>query len=118
MRKNRPDTQPLRLVPMLRDANRRSLEALAPHTDVVTVPAGRTVAESGRTARELLVLVEGEAQKTGPDGLPHGLAAGAEIGADELRAHGQYEHTVVTRTDATFVVIEGRAFRGIDRRAS
>jgi CRP-like cAMP-binding protein len=119
MRKHRPDTSPLRLVPSLRQADRHALEAIAPHTDVVRIGSGRTVVESGRPAREFLVLVEGRAVETDGDGQANRLRPGAEIGAEALRDHGRHDHTVVAETDATFVVIEGRAFRSIDRaRAS
>jgi hypothetical protein len=121
MRKNRPDIQPLQLVPRFRGANRRSLEALAPHTDVVRLPAGRVVVESGRTAHEFLVLVQGEAVEIGHEGEAVEIGdpgEALEIGADAVRRGEPHPRTIVTRTDATFVVIEGRAFRGADRLAS
>jgi CRP-like cAMP-binding protein len=111
-RRRRPDTTSVRQVPMFAGLDRRTLERLATHTDVVRLPAGRTVVEAGRTAQQFLVLLDGEALALDGSGRRRSLEPGAQIGADELAARRPFDHTVVTSTDATFVVVEGPAFRG------
>lgn len=113
MRKHRPDTSHLEALPAFRHARRRSLESLAAHTDVLRIPAGRTVIEAGRPATQYVALVAGEAVAHRPDGETTRLAVGTELGADALVDRRPYDRTVVTCTDATFVVVDGRAFRAV-----
>jgi CRP-like cAMP-binding protein len=111
-RRRRPDTTSVRQVPMFAGLDRRTLERLATHTDVVRLPAGRTVVEARRTAHQFLVLLEGSASVVDESGEQRALEPGAQIGADELTTRRPFVHTVVTTTEATFVVVEGPAFRG------
>ena len=110
-RKHRPDTTSLRQVAMFRMADERRLEQVAAHTDVVRVPAGRIVAQAGRSALQFLAVIEGEVGETSAEGNGRPLGAGTTIGARELVDGTAHPTTVTTLTDTTFVVIEGSAFR-------
>jgi len=107
--RRRRDIGPLLDVPALRDADRRSLAHLAPHADRVRVPAGRTIARAGDTARELTVVVAGQAALLSRDGRTAVLSAGAEIGGHEVVDRRPHPGTVVSLTDVEVVVVRGPA---------
>jgi CRP-like cAMP-binding protein len=105
----RRDIGPLLDVPALRDAGRRSLADLAPHADRVRLPAGRTIARAGDTARELTAVVAGQAALLSRDGRTAVLSAGAEIGGREVVDRRPHSGTVVSLTDVEVVVVRGPA---------
>lgn len=98
MRRNRPDTTALQAMPIYAGAKRRQLEQLAPHADIVCVPAGTVLAAEGQTAHQVVTFVDGE-------------AAGMVVGAREVVTGEPYERTIVTRSNSTVVVIPAAAFR-------
>ena len=110
-RRRRPDVGPLLDVPALADAGPRRLADLVPHADRLRLPAGRTIARAGSTARELIVVVSGEAAVGSPDGRMAILPAGAEIGGHEVVARRPHPATVVSLTDIEVVVVNGPAVR-------
>ena len=103
--RRRRDIGPLLDVPALRDADRRSLAHLAPHADRVRLPAGRTIARAVDTARELTVVVAGQAALLSRDGRTAVLSAGAEIGGHEVVDRRPHSATVVSLTDVEVVVV-------------
>src|SRR5918994_7449771 len=83
-RRRRPDVGSLLLVPAFTHGHPRRLAELAPHTDRLRLPPGRTLVQAGATARELIVVLAGEAAVLHPDGTRTVLRPGAEIGGHEL----------------------------------
>jgi Cyclic nucleotide-binding domain len=108
--RRRPDVGPLLDVPALADAGPRRLADLAPHADRLRLPAGRTIARAGATARELVVVVSGKAALL-RDGRMAILPAGAEIGGHELVARRPHAATVMSLTDVEVVVVNGPTVR-------
>ena len=107
--RRRPDIGPLLDVPALRGVDCRLLADLAPHADRLRVPAGRTIARAGATARELTVIVAGHAASCFPDGRTAILSAGAELGAYETVHRRPHPAAVVTVTAVELVVVNGPA---------
>jgi hypothetical protein len=109
--RRRPDVAPLLRVPALAHADRRRLDELAPSTDVLRLPPGRTLTTAGAPASELIVLLSGEAAALAPDGIGAVLRAGAELGAPELLAYGTHPATVVALSPVDVVVVNAPAVR-------
>jgi CRP-like cAMP-binding protein len=110
-RRRRPDVGPLLDVSALADAHRSRLADLAPHADRLRLPAGRTIARAGATARELVVVVSGQAAQLSDDGRRAVLPPGAEIGGHEVVDRRPHAVTVVSLTDVEVVVVNGPAVR-------
>ncbi|HZM29229.1 MAG TPA: cyclic nucleotide-binding domain-containing protein [Acidimicrobiales bacterium] len=108
-RRRRPDLGPLRAVPALRDADPRLLAELAPHADRLRLPPGRILARGGHTARELIVIVSGQAALLSEDGRTGIVSAGAQIGGDEVVGRCPHPATVVALTDVEVVAITAPA---------
>lgn len=108
-RRRRRDVGPLLDVPALRDAGRRRLADLAPHADRLRLPAGRMIARAGDAARELTVVVAGQAAPLSQDGRTAVLSAGTEIGGHEVVDRRPHPATVVSLTDVEVVVVSGPA---------
>jgi CRP-like cAMP-binding protein len=110
-RRRRPDISLLLRVPALAHADPRRLAELAPHTDRLRLPPGRTVVRAGATARELIAVLAGEASVLHPDGTRTVLGTGAEIGGRELALPERHAATVVATTALEVVVVNGPAAR-------
>ena len=108
-RRRRPHLGPLRAVPALRDADPRLLAELAPHTDRLRLPPGRILARAGHTARELIVIVSGQAALLSEDGRTGIVSAGVQIGGDEVVRRCPHAATVVALTEVDVVVITAPA---------
>ena len=107
--RRRRDVGPLLDVPALADAGRHRLADLAPHADRLRLPGGRMIARAGDTARELTVLVAGQAALLSQDGRTAVLSAGAEIGGHEVVGRRPHPATVISLTDVEVVVVSGPA---------
>jgi hypothetical protein len=110
-RRRRPDVGPLLLVPAFAHGDPRRLAELAPHTDKLRLPPGRTLVQAGATARELIVVLAGEAAVLHADGTRAVLRPGAQIGGCELLAHERHAATVVATSALEVVVVNGPAVR-------
>jgi hypothetical protein len=110
-RRRRPDIGPLLQVPALARARPRQLAELVPHTSSLRLGRGRTVVEAGTTARELIVILAGEAAVLRPDGSQVVFGPGAEIGGREALSHQRHAATVVATSTLDVVVINGPAVR-------
>jgi CRP-like cAMP-binding protein len=109
-RRRRPDVGPVLDVPALREAPGRHLMDLAPHADRLHLPAGRVIARAGHTARELIVVLAGQAALLSQDGRTAAvLSAGAEIGGHEVVERSPHPATVVSLTDVEVVVVDQSA---------
>jgi CRP-like cAMP-binding protein len=101
----------LQRAPSLRHADPRRLAALAAHTDRMTLSPGRTVARAGEAARELIVVLSGEAVALYPDGRRAELGPGCELGASELLGRRAHPVTVVAGERLEVLVVNGPAVR-------
>ena len=108
-RRRRPDIGPLQAVPALRDADPRLLAELAPHADRLRLPPGRILARGGHTARELIVIVSGQAALLSQDGRTGMVSDGTQIGGDEIVRRCPHPATVVALTDVDVVVLTAPA---------
>ena len=101
----------LRQAPSLRHAEERRLASMAGHADRLRFAPGTTILTAGHTARELVVVLEGEAHAVHPGGRRTTLGPGTELGARELLAREATPHTVVASTTLDVLVINGPAVR-------
>lgn len=109
LRRQRQDIAPLLAIPAFGDVDPRRLAELAPHTDSLRLPRGRTLARAGRTARELIIIVAGEATVLHRDGRTAVLHAGAQIGGGEVVHNERHAATVVAASEVEVVVVNGPA---------
>lgn len=109
-RRRGADVGPLRRVPSLRQADERRLADLAPHADMLRLPAGTAIVRGGEFARQLVAIVSGEAEARWPDGRLTVLPAGTELG-HELLTGGRHPATVVAGTAVEVVVVTAPAAR-------
>jgi CRP-like cAMP-binding protein len=109
-RRRRPDIGPLLQVPAFRHCSPAQLTELAWYTDRLRLPPGRLLARAGDSARELVVIVAGEAAVMRGGQRVDVLAAGSEIGWRETLRHERYDETVVA-TGVDVVVVNGPAVR-------
>jgi hypothetical protein len=109
--RRQPDVSSLLRVPAFAHGDPRRLAEMAPHTDTLRLPPGRTVVRAGATARELIVVLAGEAAVVRPDGSGAVLRPGAEIGLCELLMHERHAATVVATSALEVVVVNGPAVR-------
>lgn len=110
-RRRRPDIGLLLRVPTLAHADPVVLAQLAPHTDRLRLPPGRTVVRAGATARELIAVLAGEAVVLRADGTRTALRPGAELGGHELARSERHAATVVATSALEVVVVNGPAVR-------
>jgi hypothetical protein len=108
-RRRTPDIEVVLAVPALRHNHPRRLADLALHADRLRLPPGRTLVQAGRTARELVVIVAGQAAVLRGSGATAVLRAGAQIGGDEVIRRERHAATVVTTTEVEVVVVDGPA---------
>ncbi|HLM62751.1 MAG TPA: cyclic nucleotide-binding domain-containing protein [Acidimicrobiales bacterium] len=110
-RRRRPDVGPLLRVPAFAHGDPGRLAELARHTDILRLPPGRTLVRAGATARELIVLLAGEAAVLRADGTRAVLRPGAQIGGCELLGRERHAATVVATSALEVVVVNGPAVR-------
>jgi hypothetical protein len=108
-RRRNPDIEAVLAVPAFRHGDPRRLAELAPHADRVRLSPGRTLARAGQTARELVVIVSGEAAVLREGAVRAALQAGAQIGGDEVIRNERHTATVVTTSEVEVVVVNGPA---------
>jgi CRP-like cAMP-binding protein len=101
----------LQQAPSLRHTDPRRLAALAAHTDRLSFAPGRTVTKGGEAARELIVVLSGEAVALYPDGHRAEFGPGTELGAAELLDRRPHPVTVVAGDGLEVLVVNGPAVR-------
>jgi len=109
--RRQPDVGNLLRVPAFAHGDPGRLAEVAPHADSLRLPPGRTLVQAGATARELIVVLAGEAAVLRPDGTHGVLGPGAEIGGCELLSHERHAATVVAVSALEVVVVNGPAVR-------
>jgi CRP-like cAMP-binding protein len=101
----------LRQAAVLADTGRRELEALASEADEVAVPAGRTILRQGTAGRELVVLLDGEAEVLRDGRVVNRVGAGEVVGEIALLSRRPRTASVRTTTPARLLVLTDLAFR-------
>ncbi|HEX2027620.1 MAG TPA: cyclic nucleotide-binding domain-containing protein [Nitriliruptorales bacterium] len=101
----------LSAVPMFRRLSQRQLQRVARHMDEVQVPAGKVVAREGEIGRELLIVVEGEADVQRGDTTLARIMPGDFFGEMSLIDGKLRSASVVAATDMTLLVVHGREFK-------
>lgn len=89
--------------------DRRRLADLVFHAGRIRVRPGTVLAEAGRTARELIVVVEGTVQtQRGPVTLVHG--PGLAVAPDAVARRARFPLTVTAVGEVEVLVVNGPAF--------
>jgi CRP-like cAMP-binding protein len=106
-----PKLDELKRVPIFSRCSRSELQTLAHNTDEVSLPAGRTLIEQGRSNHSFYILIKGEAevQRDG-DTVSH-LGAGDIFGEISMLDRGPATATVVTTTPVEALVMSHAQFR-------
>ncbi|HEY7073337.1 MAG TPA: cyclic nucleotide-binding domain-containing protein [Acidimicrobiales bacterium] len=110
MSKSRPDLSVLRAAAPFAGYDERALAPLAAHADRLDPRPGTPLARAGEHAREVVVVVEGDAVVMHRGGVAR-LGPGSWVGAREVvggHAHGE---TVVAGDGLRVVVLPAPAFR-------
>jgi CRP-like cAMP-binding protein len=89
---------------------------IARHADEIDIPAGRTLALDGETAREFVILVDGVCSVDSSDEEVL-LGRGSYYGEVGLMSDQSQRGTVTTLTPARALVFGVAAFRGLIERA-
>jgi len=110
-RRRQPDIGPLQRIPALAGAEPRQLARMVPHTTCLRLPPGRALVRAGEVARELIVILSGEAMTEGPGDRVVTLGPGTEIGGREALRHERHATTVVAATALDVVVVSGPSLR-------
>jgi CRP-like cAMP-binding protein len=109
--RTRPDLSALAGVAPFDRYDDRALAPLAAHADRLTVPAGTPLALEGRRARQVVVVVAGDAVVTRCGAEVGRLGPGAWLGARESLAGASHAETVVAGDDLAGLVLPDPAFR-------
>ena len=100
----------LREVPMFADLGHDELELIAQAATEVTFGAGTTLIREGATAREMVVVLDGELEVTREGEHVAYIGAGGFAGELSLLAHTRRHSSVTAHTDVTLLHIDGRSF--------
>lgn len=111
MHRNRPDTTRFAGARLFEGCTPRQLTPVAPHADRIRVPAGGVIAEAGRSARELMVVLRGVTRVETPAGHLGCMVPGEAIAPHAVAEHGELPVTVTAVTDVELLVVNGPAFR-------
>ena len=105
----------LRPVPLFEGLSKRELEQLGGIADEVELPAGRTLIREGGRARELFVLLEGEAKVARNGRRVATIYSGDFVGEIALVTGVPRTTTVTTETPVRMLVLTQRDFQRLVR---
>jgi CRP-like cAMP-binding protein len=105
----------IRRLGLFSDCTLGEIRWIAEHADEIDLPAGRTLARDGDTAREFVVLIDGVCSVCRDDDEVL-LGPGSYYGEDGLMSDEARHGTVTTRTCTRVLVFGVAAFRGLMRR--
>lgn len=109
--RHRPDVSALAGVPLFAPYRARELAPLARHADRLPVAPGTVLARQGARAREVVVILAGDAALV-RDGTEIGrLGPGSVVGACEELAGDTHAASVVAGGGTSVLVLPGPAFR-------
>jgi CRP-like cAMP-binding protein len=108
----------LRATPELAGWRDRSLQALLPYFDEVSLPAGRRIAVEGRRCAQFVIVLSGVLESRSRSRDSRRLGPGASFGWRAMWERGLYEATVTVEADARLLVMGHAQFRAIKAQAS
>ncbi len=114
LRKNRK-IELLGNVPLFAGLSKRELGDIAYVTDVLDVPAGKTLMREGERGREFLVIESGTVNVSRKGRVVRQLGAGDWVGEIALIADIPRTATVTTTSEARLLVLTDRAFAKLIR---
>lgn len=101
----------LREVPLLADRSKKKLDFISTFTEVLDVPAGKTLTREGDRGREFFVLVSGAAEVSRGDRHTATLEPGDYFGEISLLTKLPRTATITAATDSRVLVMTDAAFR-------
>lgn len=110
MSRSRPDVSVLRAAAPFAAYDHRTLAPLAAHADRLDPRPGTPLARAGEHAREVVIVVDGDAVVMGRGGVER-LGPGSWVGAREVLGGAAHGHTVVAGDGLRVVVLPAPAFR-------
>ena len=110
MSRSRPDVSVLRAAAPFAAYDDRALAPLAAHADRLDPRPGTPLARAGEHAREVVIVVDGDAVVMGRGGVER-LGPGAWLGAREVLGGAAHGDTVVAGDGLRVVVLPAPAFR-------
>lgn len=100
-------------VPLFSSLNKRDLQRVAKASDELTIEAGRTLVEQGRTGHEFFLILEGSAVVRRNNRKVAELGAGQYFGELALLDRGPRSASVIANTDLRVLVLGQREFIGV-----
>jgi len=110
MSRSRPDVSVLRTAAPFAAYDARALAPLAAHADRLDPRPGTPLARAGEQAREVVIVVDGDAVVMGRGGVER-LGPGSWLGAREVLGGAAHGATVVAGDGLRVVVLPAPAFR-------
>ena len=110
MSRSRPDMSVLRAAAPFAAYDTRALAPLAAHADRLDPRPGTPLARAGEHAREVVIVVDGDAVVMGRGGVER-LGPGSWVGAREVLSGATHGDTVVAGDGLRVVVLPAPAFR-------
>jgi len=110
-RRDHPVLLALQGVDLLCSVVAPALVRLIADTDMVDLPAARTIAQTGRHARQFIAVVDGWVEQTDERGRATQIGPGGQVGARELVDVKPFAATFTTLTSTTVLVMSAPAFR-------
>jgi hypothetical protein len=111
MRPRADHLTPLTSFPPFDRLRPHQLASVAAHTDRLRVPAGTVLARAGWSAREVLLVLDGEVLPVDDGRGPDSYGAGSQIGSAELLAGAAHPVTLVAGEDLEVLAVYGPAYR-------
>lgn len=103
----------LKQVPMFADLSPQELRAVGGVTTGINLPAGRTVLTEGAHANEMVIVVDGVLEVIRNGEVIAEIGPGGFAGEMALLTHGHRNATVVAKTDAHVLHVDGRSFASL-----
>jgi CRP/FNR family transcriptional regulator, cyclic AMP receptor protein len=103
----------LKSVPLFEHCSKSELAAIAAEADELDVPAGRSLTVEGRSGREFVVIVDGDAEVRRDGRLINTLGGGDFFGEIALLTGGPRTATVTSTTSCHLLILTDRAFRRV-----
>lgn len=100
-------------VPLFSSLNKRDLQRVAKASDELTIEAGKTLVDQGRTGHEFFLILEGSAVVRRNNRKVAELGAGQYFGELALLDRGPRSASVIANTDLRVLVLGQREFIGV-----
>ena len=103
----------LKQVPLFADLNKHELGVLQRAATPLDYPVGKVLMNEGSTAHEMFVVISGQVEVTRGGQHIVDLGEGSFVGEMALLSHAHRNSTVTTKSEATVLHIDGRAFSAL-----